>query len=73
MNLAEKSLGLDIGELKVRSTGSKPNNGKDNVVEIPSELIEQHKDPIHLMYIMYVNKMAVLTYIDRTIRYQSLA
>ena len=47
MNLADNIFGLDIGSLKGNSTRRKPKPIKDDIVKIPTKLIEQHKDLTH--------------------------
>ena len=70
VNLTNKVFCPSIEALEVKSTMIKIKPVKFNVVEIIPELINQHKDLTHYMDIMYVNKMPILTGIDRTIRYR---
>ena len=42
VNLADNISGPEIGAIKVKITGIKSKPVKDEVVEIPAELIEQH-------------------------------
>jgi hypothetical protein len=72
VNIAEKIFGGDIGTLKGKSTRRRPTPVKDDLVEIPPELLEQHQDLTFCMDIMYVNGMPMLTGIDRSIRFRGL-
>ena len=72
MNPAENIFGPNIGALKVKITSSKPKPIKYDVMGIKTELIKQHKDLTHYMYIMFVNEISMINGIDRTIRYQYL-
>ena len=44
VTLAEKIFGPDIAALKGKSTRPKPKRVKEDLVEIPQELKEQHKE-----------------------------
>jgi hypothetical protein len=72
MNITEKSFGADIGALKGKNTRRRPTPVKDDLVEIPPELLEQHQDLILCMDNMYVNGMPMMTCIDQSIRFRSL-
>ena len=72
VNIAEKIFGADVGALKGKTTRRRPTPVKDDLVEIPPEIIEQHHDLVFCMDIMYVNGMPMLTGIDRSIRFRSL-
>ena len=62
----------DIGALKGKITRSKPKPIKDDLVAIPTEPIEQHKDLTKCMDIMILDEIPIRTGIDRTISYQYL-
>jgi hypothetical protein len=72
VNIAERIFGGDIGTLKGKSTRGRPTPVKDDLVEIPPELLEQHQDLTYCMDIMYVNGMPMMTGIDRSIRFRGL-
>jgi hypothetical protein len=52
VNIAEKIFGGDIGTLKSKSTQRRPTPVRDDLVEIPPELLEQHQDLTFCMDIM---------------------
>ena len=41
-------------------------------IEIPSELVANHKNLVYCMDIMFVNGMPMMTGIDKSIRYRAL-
>ena len=70
MNLADNIFGPDIGSLKGNNTRRKPKPIKYDIVKIPTELIEQHKNLTQRMEIIFMNDMPTTTGINRTIRHQ---
>ncbi len=72
VNIAEKIFGADIGALKSKNTRSRPTPVKDDLVEIPPELLEQHQDLVLCMDNMFVNGMPMMTSIDRSISSEAL-
>ena len=58
--------------MKGKSTRSRPRVIKEDIVEIPPEILEQHTNLMLSMDIMYVNGEPNLTAIDRSIRFRSL-
>jgi hypothetical protein len=71
-NIAEKIFGKDISSLKGKSTRQKPKPVREDLLEIPKELIEKHHNIQLCMDTMYVNQCGMLTAIDGTINFQSL-
>ena len=71
VTIAEKIFGPDMSSLKGKSTRRKPNPVKEDVIEIPKELITQHRDIDLCIDIMYVNECGFMTTIDRTIKFRS--
>jgi len=71
INIAEKIFGPDTSTLKGKSTRRKPKVVVDDYIEIPPELIENSADIVLCMDIMYVNKQAIMTAIDKPVRYRS--
>ena len=72
MNFSEKIYGANIGALKGKTTRNRPTPVKNDLAEVPPELIEQHRELIYYMNVMYVNNMPMLTGIDRILRYRIL-
>ncbi|MGC9200312.1 MAG: hypothetical protein ACP5E5_15690 [Acidobacteriaceae bacterium] len=58
--------------MKGKTTRKTPPRVKDDVVEVPRELKEKHKELPYYMDILYVNGMPMLTGIDGNIHYRSL-
>ena len=67
VNIAEKIYGAEIGALKGKTNQKRPKPGKNDLVEVPPEHIEQQLELIYCMYVMYVNIMLMPTGIDRRI------
>jgi hypothetical protein len=72
VNIADKIFGPDMSSLKGKSVRQKPKPVRKDLIEIPKELIEQHKDIELCMDTMYVNECGMLTAIDKTLKYRSL-
>jgi hypothetical protein len=72
VNIAEKIFGGNIGALKGKSIRNRPTPVKDDLVEIPPELLKKHQDLTYCMDIMYVNGLPMMTGIDRIIRFRGL-
>ena len=58
--------------MKGKLTRRKPNPLRMDVVEIPPEITEQHRNLILSVDLMYVNGLPMMTSIDRSIRFRSL-
>ena len=72
INIAEKIFGPDVGALKGKSTRRRPTPVRDDRVEIPPELKQNHENLTYYMDIMYVNGMPMLTGIDNTPTHRNL-
>ena len=66
VNFSEKIYGANIGALKGKTTRNRPTPVKNDLAEVPPELIEQHRELIHCMNVMNVNNMLMMTIIDRS-------
>jgi hypothetical protein len=64
VKIAERIFGADIGAVKGKSTRNRPKPVKDNLVEMPPEVLEKHQDLTYCMDIMYVNGTPMMTGID---------
>ena len=72
VDVAEKIFGPDIGALKGKSTRPTSPVVKDDLIEIPKEIKELHKDLILCIDIMFINGIPMLTCIDRSLHFRSL-
>jgi hypothetical protein len=72
VNIAEKIFGGNIGVMKGKTTRRRPVPVKDDLVEIPPELLDQHGDLTYCIDIMYVNGMPMMTGIDKSIQFRGL-
>ena len=64
VNISEKIFGPDMSSLKGKSTRRKPKPVRNNLIEIPQEIITKHHDINLCMDTMYVNECGILTAID---------
>jgi len=72
INNAEKIFGKDVSTLKGRSTQKKPIPVIDESIEIPKEIIDNNQKNTLYMDIMFINQQAMLTAVDKVIKYRSL-
>ena len=70
-NIAGQSLGLDMGALTLKSTIQILKQVRDDTIKISPETIDVYKDITFCFYIMYVNEMPFMKFIDNTIQYRS--
>jgi len=66
------SVGPDVGTLKGKTVRKKSPIVKNDLIEIPPEILEQHQDLVLEIDIMFVNGMPMLTSIVTTIKFRSL-
>jgi hypothetical protein len=71
VNIAEKIFGKDMSSLKGKSTRRRPPVVREDIIEIPSKMIAQHKEIDLCIDIMYVNECGFMTTINRTIKFRS--
>ena len=67
IEIAEKIFGQDVSTLKGRKTRQRPKVVVDNFIEIPRELIDNNQELILCIDIMFINKHASFTTIDKEI------
>jgi hypothetical protein len=72
LKIAQKIFGPDIGALKGKSTTSKPQPVKSDLIEIPDELRSQSQDITLCIDIMFVNGLPMSTSIDHSVRFRAL-
>ena len=71
LELAERAYGKDIATLKGKTTRSKPMPVMNDLIDIPNELLEVHKDVTLSMDGMTVNGLKFLTTISHNIYYRT--
>ena len=67
VKIAERIFGPDMSSLKGKSMRRKPKPVRKDLVEIPNEITEKHRDIELCMDTMFVNECGMLTVIDRLI------
>jgi hypothetical protein len=67
VNNAKKIFGADMSSRRGKSTRSKSTLVREDVIEIPEELISQNREIDLCIDIMYVNECGFMTTIDQTI------
>jgi hypothetical protein len=71
VNLATKAFGAEIGNIKGKTTRSRPKPVMSNIIEIPDELLEVQRDVTLSMDGMMVNSLKFLTTISHEIFYRT--
>ena len=72
METAELVFGPDVGTLKGKTVRRKSPVVTNDIIEIPPEITEQHRELVLELDIMFVNGMPMLTTIDTTIKFRAL-
>ena len=67
VDIAEKIYGPDIGTLKGKSTRPRPKPVTDDLVDVPPEILENHESLTMCIDLMFVNSIAFLTGVDRSV------
>jgi hypothetical protein len=71
VNNAEKIFGADMLSLRGKPARRKPTPVREDVIEIPEELILQNREIDLCIDIMYVNECGFMTTINQIIRFRS--
>jgi len=72
VDIAERIFGKSMSSLKGKSTRPKTKPVRSDLVEIPDELVEKHRDLELCMDTAKINGLLFLALIDRTIRLRSI-
>jgi hypothetical protein len=72
VNILERIFGPDISSLRGKLTRQKPKPVRQDLIEIPKEIIGKHHNIELCMDTVYINECGMLTAIDQTIKLQSL-
>ena len=65
----EKIFGPDIGTMKGKTMRQSPTLVKKDEVQVPKELIKKNQDITICINILFINRMPMLTSIDRAVRF----
>ena len=71
VNLAMKDYGLDVGQIKGKTTRCRLTPFVSSIVEMPKELMEEQQDLTFLMYILTVNSLKLLSTISHKLYYRT--
>ena len=73
VDIAEKIFGRDVATLKGKSTRKRSPIMRSDEIEMPKEILMEHRELELCIDIMFVNELPMLTTIDKTIKYRGLA
>jgi Reverse transcriptase (RNA-dependent DNA polymerase) len=73
INIAERIFGADMSTLKGKSKRKTPKPVRNDLIEIPKELLLHNVEVELCIDVMYINQVKFLTNIDRSVRFRCIA